>query len=205
VPWWVRVPVAAILAAATTAAAYEIAQKTVSEMTMSASDVAVIEVLRRVPVKFDFEGQEHTCGYRLEARVIESLTGRQKSIEFGDAIEGEPGELRARYLVFALEQPNEVDGRQPPTSLEEARAQCWISLSRWLVLVRPRGLLRIEGMRGPDGGRVMIPAESAIDVSDLPHDAAATRDAGAVVPWSAVREEILRTLDAMERRDGVDP
>jgi hypothetical protein len=194
-----RVALAAALVAAVANGSHatSIATETFAGLVRRASDVAVIEIVRRVPVEYEYEGETRICGYRVEARVVESFHGETRRIEFADVLEGEPRESKSRYLLFAQGQSNPVDPT-PPGSLDEARIRCWIAASPKLVLVRPRTLLRLVDSNTSAGGWVLVPPNSSVESEGLSQKPADGEDAGAVlVSWPEVRRTIDSTLEAI--------
>ncbi len=130
------------------------------------------------------------------------MRAETRSIEFIDPLEGDSRESKSQYLLFAFEQVNKVDDREPASSFYEAESRCWISASKRLILGQPRTLLRLEGTGGSDGGWVLVPTGTAIDTAALRHRPSTEPDAGELVSWLDMQDEILRTLKAMQRIEG---
>lgn len=177
------------------------ASETVTELAMSASDVAVVEVVRRVPVEFEYLGEKRVCGYRIESRVLESFKGEAVRIDFVDPLEGDPTETKNRYLVFAFPQLNEINDPQPATSLYEAESRCFISASTRLVRAQPRTLLRLVGASASQEDWVFVRSGDHVDVAMLRWKPAEVPDEGHLVSWEDVRHEIERTLEAMRHSE----
>jgi hypothetical protein len=171
-----------------------VATKSIHEMASSATDVAVVEITDRVALEFEFKGERRICGYRVEARVIESLKGAVGNVEFVDPLEGEPDETSNRYLLFAFVQPNEARQAEREESLTESESRCFVSAGTRVVTTKPRSLLRIVVDGETQRANVVIPAYSQLDLESFGLSEEALRRGG-FVPLDEIRAQITKTLD----------
>jgi hypothetical protein len=169
--------------------------ETVRELAASASDVAIVEIIRRVPVEFEYRGERKTCGYRVEARVLESFKGEGKWIEFVDPLDGDPRESKEKYLAFAFIQLNSDQGNSSPDSLYEAESKCLISASKKFVRAQPRTLLQLRELGSRESGWVLVPSHTALEVDSFRREPDKSGQ-GNLVSWADVRSEIESALQA---------
>jgi hypothetical protein len=186
-----------LIASAPIASVPLVAKGSIEELATSASDIAIVEVTRRVALEYEYAEERRICGYRVAARVIESFKGAARSLEFIDPLDGEPGEARNKYLVFSFEQMNSVDEAAPPGSLYEAESRCFVSGGARVLRARPRSMLRV--IEHADERWVLVPIESGVEVDSFRRIATAGEELpkGSLVAWEDIRGEIDGALERL--------
>ena len=125
-----------------------------------AVDIAVVRLIDRQPVAFEYDGRSEVCGHRYRAQILESVKGQEiGTFEFFEAGPGASAKPNKEYLVMVFERDlaflgSEAAPRRPRLEgVHEARSECYLTAGSRIVLNSPRTTIPFDrsGQKHPEG------------------------------------------------------